>query len=107
MATITLHLPGSPSGETRRIPLRPAFSLLNSLLAEGVDIPHDCGGKAICGTCRVRPGAGGAALSAMKEAEAQRLAAVDAGEGERLACQAHAIKDIELEIVGRTHREAT
>ena len=32
----------------------PAGSLLNSLLAAGVRIRHDCGGKALCGTCAVR-----------------------------------------------------
>lgn len=77
----------------------PVFSVLNNLVREGVPIRHDCGGKALCGTCRVRVAAGAASLSPVNERERVRLEAVGAGADERLACQAHAIRDVDLEVV--------
>jgi ferredoxin len=107
MASITIHIPVGSTGEGRRVDLRPAFSVLNSLLAAGVAIPHDCGGKALCGTCRIRIREGGAGLSAKTGLEASRLAAVGAGPEERLACQTHCLRDIVIEIVGRKREEGT
>jgi adenylate cyclase len=59
------------------------FSLLN-------DVPHAhvCSGRGRCGTCRVRVDAGANQLSAPAELERDTLARVNAGPGERLACQA-------------------
>ncbi|OHE59360.1 MAG: hypothetical protein A2Z99_15195 [Treponema sp. GWB1_62_6] len=75
----------------------PAISILNALVREGVKIRHDCGGKAVCGTCRIR--VDGAGLSPVGERERIRLDAVGAAPGERLACQSYARKDIEIELV--------
>ncbi len=83
----------------------PAFSLLNALVRDGVPVRHDCGGKALCGTCRVRVVSGGAALSPVGDRERIRLAAVGAAADERLACQAHAFRDVEIELPGRTEEE--
>ena len=47
-----------------------AVSLLNSLLAAGVGIRHDCGGKALCGTCAVRIARGADSLSPIGPLEA-------------------------------------
>lgn len=77
----------------------PVFSVLNSLVKEGVPIRHDCGGKALCGTCRVRVVAGASSLSPKNERERARLEAVGAGDDERLACQAHAVRDVDLEVI--------
>lgn len=96
MARITVRGDPPAAAETG-----PALSLLNALLRGGVRIRHDCGGKALCGTCRVRVLAGAASLSPMGERERERLAAVGAAEGERLACQAHAFRDAELELPER------
>lgn len=76
----------------------PAVSLLNALAKEGVKIRHDCGGKALCGTCRVRVVSGATGLSPVGERERARLEAVGAGPDERLACQAHAFRDVDIEI---------
>jgi ferredoxin len=75
----------------------PVLSLLNTMLAAGFPIRHDCGGKALCGTCRVAVLSG--KLSPRLEREATRLSAVQAASDERLACQAHAAGDVELETV--------
>lgn len=87
--------------------LKPAFSILNQLAMAGVAIPHDCGGKALCGTCCVRvvEGSGAIVPKLAGEAEAARLGAVGAGEGERLACQIRSFHDLVLELPGRRTQE--
>ena len=61
-------------------------TLLAAGLAAGVDIRHDCGGKGVCGTCRVEVLEGGAAMSEVTAPERKHLADIlDAGW--RLACQ--------------------
>ena len=75
----------------------PAMSLLVSVQRAGLPLRHDCGGKAQCGTCRVRLVSG--RLSPMGDRERARLEAVGAGPGERLACQARAGSDVELTAV--------
>ncbi len=97
--------PAPADGPVDLIPGSAAFSILNSLLAAGEAIPHDCGGKARCGTCRIRVLQGGAGLSRPGPGELLRLAAVGGGSDERLACQAFAARDVELEIVGRVRAE--
>jgi ferredoxin len=90
----------------------PAHSILNALLRNGVEIRHDCGGKALCGTCRLRVVSGSSGLSPIGPREAERLAAIASAAGQggepgsaglagelRLACQTHAARDAEVEIL--------
>lgn len=79
----------------------PAFSLLVSLQRAGAPLRHDCGGKALCGTCRVRVLSGAEGLSPTGERERLRLEAVGAPlDGSvRLACQARASRDAEIEAL--------
>jgi ferredoxin len=85
-------------GSGDEVEASPAISLLNSLLAAGKGIRHDCGGKALCGTCAVRIVEGAKGLSPVAPLEAGRLAAAGRGEGYRLACQARASRDVVIEI---------
>ena len=50
-----------------------AISLLNNLLLNGVDISHRCGGRAQCGTCRVRVESEQDALNPVSEREQTKL----------------------------------
>jgi len=84
-----------------RLNTSPAVSILNALVREGVKIRHDCGGKALCGTCKVRVVAGAAGLSPVSERERLRLDAIGASPEERLACQSYAFRDVELELPPR------
>ena len=88
------------SGTDYVIEASPAVSLLNTLLQAGVKISHLCGGKAVCGTCRVSVIKGAGNLSPVKEAERKRLEAVKAKPDQRLACQTYVKGDIEIRIPG-------
>jgi ferredoxin len=89
----------SREGETRaEVESNAAVSLLNALLSAGLPIRHDCGGKALCGTCAVRVISGAAGISPMAPREAERLATDSRPAGFRLACQARAARDIDIEI---------
>jgi adenylate cyclase len=81
----------------KRFEVSPAFSILVAAQRAGAPLRHDCGGKALCGTCRVRVLHG--AVSPKGERERIRLAAVGAATGERLACQTRPGSDISLEAV--------
>jgi len=73
-------------------------SILNTLLRNGVKIRHDCGGKALCGTCRITIISGEGGLSPKREREIQRLTAVGAAPNERLACQTYVTGSVTIEI---------
>jgi ferredoxin, 2Fe-2S len=88
-------------GSGEEIEAKAAMSLLNSLLVAGKGIRHDCGGKALCGTCAVRVAEGMRGLSPIAPLEAGRLAAAGRGEGWRLACQARVARDVCIEIPQR------
>lgn len=91
----TIRFSSALGGAESRAPLSPASSLLVHIMKAGAFIRHDCGGRALCGTCRIEvdPASG---LSPMGEAERIRLAAVGAPlDGSvRLACQTHAARDV-------------
>lgn len=83
------------------VPLLPAVSVLNLLLRSGVPIPHTCGGKALCGTCRIRVITEGGTISpvnAVGPREAQRLEALNLGPPYRLACQTYVRLSVTVEI---------
>jgi len=87
----------SADGEVRQAETSPTLSLLNAMLRAGVPVRHDCGGKALCGTCRFLPRGG--LLSPPDGRESARLAAAGAPPGARLSCQAHAARDAEIELL--------
>lgn len=75
-------------GVAREAEGSPAYSVLVALQRAGLPHRHDCGGKALCGTCRVA--LLGGRVSPMGGRERDRLAAVgQPTDGSvRLACQA-------------------
>ncbi|PKL24039.1 MAG: hypothetical protein CVV47_12315 [Spirochaetae bacterium HGW-Spirochaetae-3] len=75
----------------------PVVSLLVAAQRAGAPLRHDCGGKALCGTCRVRVDSG--SFSPILGRERARLDAVGAGSEERLACQARAGSDVEITAI--------
>ncbi len=78
----------------------PAVSILNNLLRAGVKISHLCGGRAECGTCRIRVLSGAKYLSPMREAEQRRLETSGApAEDIRLACQSYTRGDLVIKVL--------
>ncbi len=92
MATLTIQ----PSGKT--VAVSAAISLLNTMLREEVGIPHVCGGRAQCGTCRIKIISGAAQLTRPNSLEKERLGEELLNQGYRLACQTHAAGDVVIEI---------
>ena len=108
-----IHL-AAPDRPTADFEASPVYSVLVAAQRSGVPLRHDCGGKAQCGTCRVKVLSG--RLSPMGERERIRLEAVGALPGQntdptaggntekagpvyRLACQSRPGSDLELEAV--------
>lgn len=117
MSRIRLSAPDRPPADFEASPV---YSVLVAAQRSGVPLRHDCGGKAQCGTCRVKVLSG--RLSPMGERERLRLEAVgaltrqaagkgpvasaDRADGDnatgpvyRLACQSRPGSDLELEAV--------
>jgi len=102
VAQITIH---HIDGSTNLIIASPAISLLNNLLSAGIFLHHRCGGKAECGTCRVRIIAANQekqVANTISPKEAHRLAATHARpeEGDRLACQTYIYRDCDVYLFG-------
>ena len=95
MATITVR--STKDLEDSQVDVNPAVSILNTLLRSGISIRHVCGGRALCGTCRVLVVSGAENLSPMKDDERKRLKSSASGKY-RLACQTYAFGDIVISI---------
>lgn len=101
MATITVRNLG------KTITASPAISILNTLMREGVDIQHVCGGKAECGTCRIRIVEGAHFMSPIGERERVRLAAIGNPPDTRLACQSYIFRDVVIEIPEKNKKQGS
>jgi 2Fe-2S ferredoxin len=76
-----------PQGFT--VPAQRGDTLLDAALANGVALPHDCGGNCACTTCHVHVLEGSAALSPMEDVEEDRLRSAESlTPASRLGCQA-------------------
>jgi ferredoxin, 2Fe-2S len=63
-------------------------TVLQALLAAGIDMPHKCDGKAQCGTCHIFIQEGRKGLSKVQRLENDKLdSIVGVGSKSRLACQ--------------------
>lgn len=83
--------------------------LLDAARRHGIALPTECGGRGECDTCAVAVEAGADLLSAPTEAERARLGAERLAAGERLTCQATAVRagDLLLRPVPPIAREET
>ena len=82
------------------VTVNPAFSLLNNYLMQDIPIQTVCGGKAACGRCRFQVIDGASGLSPVRPAEIARLGDALIAAGWRLSCQAHALRDVTIELPG-------
>ena len=79
-----------------RIKVPAGTSVLEAAHLAGAELVALCGGKGVCGTCRVRLLSG--ELSPASDTEKDELAAEDLKAGVRLACEALLLGDARLEI---------
>ena len=105
MARIKIANRLGPDGYPAELESSLTLSLLNSLLGAGVRIRHDCGGRALCGTCAVRVLEGSLGLSPVGPREAERLVAGGRSAEYRLACQTRVAREVSIEIDAETPEE--
>lgn len=74
-----------------------AATLLERLLAAGVPVANDCGGKGRCSTCRVRIVDGHDGLNARTKRESSIARRIELPDDIRLACQTSADCDVTLQ----------
>ena len=64
-------------------------TILDAALANGIELPHECGGNCACVTCHVCILEGADGLSVIEDVEADRLSTAENGTAaSRLGCQA-------------------
>ncbi|MGB9693428.1 MAG: 2Fe-2S iron-sulfur cluster-binding protein, partial [Fervidobacterium sp.] len=89
------------SGNKIRLTVKPNGTILEKLVTKGINIRADCGGKGICGKCRVivkNP----KGVSPLTNAEKNHLSERDIAAGLRLACQAKILQDMEIVVPRET-----
>jgi Na+-transporting NADH:ubiquinone oxidoreductase subunit F len=79
----------------RTLSAGPGEPLLLALEREGVYLPSACGGRGICGLCRVKVATGAGDVQPTEE---KHLSQSELAEGYRLACQTRAAGDLSIEI---------
>lgn len=77
-------------------PLKRGYSLLNNLLLNNILSQSKCGGKAICGRCRIKITKGIKHCNKPLPEEQVILSDEQLKQGWRLACQTQCIKDIQF-----------
>ncbi len=71
-------------------------TLLNNLLLNNIHTQSKCGGKAICGYCRVKVLAGQKHCNKPLAEEKNILSKLQIEQGWRLACQVYCLRDISI-----------
>jgi Na+-transporting NADH:ubiquinone oxidoreductase subunit F len=79
----------------KRLGAEAGKTLLAALSEQGILVPSVCGGRGICGRCRVKVLAGGGPFTAREEA---KLGQDERKAGIRLACQLRVAGDLSVEV---------
>lgn len=80
------------------VSVAPGTTVLEAALSRDLFLRHNCGGNAMCTTCRCKVLSGAEALSPMARHEQKRLAELYAPRDVRLSCQAQILGDVTVEI---------
>ncbi len=83
------------NGGAREVPAQPGQSLFEALAAAEIFLPSACGGRGLCGRCRLKVTEGGGPF---REAELRRLTPEEREAGLRLACQVAVEGDLSVEV---------
>jgi ferredoxin, 2Fe-2S len=86
----------------RAVEANQGATILQALLAAGIDAPHKCDGQAKCGTCHIFVHEGRKGLSKVQRLENEKLdTIVGIGSKSRLACQAVVgTENLTIEMLG-------
>ena len=105
IASVVFSVQGMYAAEQKKIAARVGDTLLDAALDNGIPLEHECGGNCACTTCHVKIVSGAENLSAMEDAESDRLAfADDRTSVSRLGCQAILRGgNVDVVIVGETN----
>lgn len=84
------------------VPSAAGASILQAMLAAGIETAHKCGGEGKCGSCHIFVHEGRRSLSKVRRLENERLdSIVGVGSKSRLACQAViGLDDVTIELLG-------
>ncbi len=93
-------IPVSYGSQEHKTWSKPGWTLLQNGASQGVHLPHACGARARCGTCRVQveEGAGNLAEEDVLEKRCKRLYGIDSPEI-RLACRARILAPCTVRIL--------
>jgi len=83
--------------EGRKIEIEPKISIFEAARRGGVGIRSECGGRGVCGKCRVIV-LDKKSVSKLTEAERKHLSPEEIDSGYRLACQVHLRKSTTVMI---------
>ena len=89
-----------PDGEERVLPGYRQLNLLGHSEIYEFGIPQSCGGKAECGTCRVRLIKGELTHPTAPERDLMKRHSKRFKHNERLACQGRPRSDLQVELLG-------
>jgi len=77
-----------------RISVERGASILSAAIAAGIHISASCGGKGVCGTCKVKVESG-----QVKSTRNEKISSEEFTKGIRLACQSFVLGDLEVSIL--------
>ncbi len=83
------------NGGEQRLSVQGGGNLLSALLENNITIPASCGGKGMCGYCKVRVTSGGGEVL---PTELPFLSRRDIATGTRLACQVKIRQDVSVNV---------
>lgn len=85
----------------KEIEISSILSIFSSLYEKGITLINKCGGKGICGLCKIKIlKQEEKFVSKNTEAELKHLTQDELKNGYRLACQTFTLKNLEIEIFG-------
>lgn len=76
--------------------LQRGLTLFNNLALNGVKTQAKCGGKGLCGGCRIKIVSQQKYCNTLKNEEKGMLSQQEINDGWRLACQLHCLRDVTL-----------
>ena len=98
MTSLTLTIVNAKVNAKKTVPFNRAYSLLNNFQLNDIATHGKCGGKAVCGDCRVKIMSGLNYCNKPVAQEKMHFSEAELEQGWRLACQTLCLRDIQIYI---------